>query len=154
MDMELTFRQATAADVPAIVRLLVDDDLGRTRDDASMPLDARYLDAFAAIDRDPNQLLTVVERERELVGCLQITFIPGLSRFGMWRGQIESVRVASSERGHGLGRTMLEWAIAECRRRSCGIVQLTTDKRRGRAHRFYESLGFEASHEGMKLALK
>jgi GNAT superfamily N-acetyltransferase len=152
--MELTFRRATAADVPSIVRLLVDDDLGRTRDDASMPLDARYLDAFAAIDRDPNQLLTVVERDRELVGCLQLTFIPGLSRFGMWRGQIESVRVASSERGHGLGRTMLEWAIAECRRRSCGIVQLTTDKRRGRAHRFYESLGFEASHEGMKLALK
>jgi GNAT superfamily N-acetyltransferase len=153
MGMQLTFRRARAADVLAIVRLLVDDELGRERDDASTPLNARYLDAFAAIDRDPNQLLTVVERGDELVGCLQLTFIPGLSRFGMWRGQIESVRVAASERGRGVGRTMFEWAIAECRRRNCGIVQLTTDKRRGRAHRFYESLGFEASHEGMKRSL-
>jgi len=148
--MDLTFRPARAADLPGIVRLLVDDELGRERDDAGMPLDARYLEAFAAIDRDPNQMLTVVERGGELVGCLQITFIPGLSRFGMWRGQIESVRIASSERGRGLGRTMMEWALAECRKRNCGIVQLTTDKRRHRSHRFYESLGFEASHEGMK----
>ena len=87
------------------------------------------------------------------MGCLQLTFIPGLSRLGMWRGQIESVRVAADQRGSGLGRRLFEWAIAECRARGCGLVQLTTDKSRPDAKRFYESLGFEASHEGMKLSL-
>ena len=149
----MLFRRANAADLVAIVRLLADDDLGRTREDPSTPLDRRYLDAFAAIDRDPNQLLAVADRDGDVVGCLQITFIPGLSRRGAWRGQIESVRVAATERGHGLGRTMFEWAISECRRRNCEFVQLTTDKRRRDAHRFSETLGFEASHEGMKLSL-
>jgi ribosomal protein S18 acetylase RimI-like enzyme len=148
-----TFRRATGADLPAIIRLLADDELGRQREDATLPLSDRYLQAFAAIDSDPNQLLAVVEREHQLIGCLQLTFIPGLSRLGMWRGQIESVRVASTERGSGVGRTMFEWAIEECRRRGCGLVQLTTDKRRPDALRFYEALGFAASHEGMKLAM-
>jgi GNAT superfamily N-acetyltransferase len=149
----LTFRRATTDDLPSVVGLLADDELGSQREDATLPLDARYVDAFAAIEADPNQLLAVVEREHAIIGCLQLTFIPGLSRRGMWRGQIESVRIASSERGGGIGRTMFEWAIEECRRRGCELVQLTTDKRRPDAARFYEALGFSASHEGMKLSL-
>ena len=149
----MNFRRATASDLPAIVALLADDELGRKREDASTPPNQRYVDAFAAIDRDPNQLLAVVERGADIIGCLQLTFIPGLSRLGMWRGQIESVRVASTERGTGVGRTMFEWAIEQCRDRRCELVQLTSDKQRPDALRFYESLGFERSHEGMKLAL-
>jgi ribosomal protein S18 acetylase RimI-like enzyme len=147
-------RPATAEDLPSIVGLLADDDLGRTREDARTPLDPRYLAAFEAMERDPNQRLVVAEQDGRVVGCLQLTFIPGLSRLGMWRGQIESVRVASSERGSGIGRIMFEWAISECRARGCGLVQLTTDKTRGGAHAFYEALGFAASHEGMKLVLE
>ena len=146
-------REATAADLPSIVGLLADDDLGRTREDARAPLDPRYLAAFAAMKRDPNQRLVVAEQDGRVVGCLQLSLIPGLSRLGMWRGQIESVRVAASERGSGIGRIMFEWAIGECRARGCGLVQLTTDKTRGGARSFYEGLGFEASHEGMKLVL-
>ncbi|HSK03835.1 MAG TPA: GNAT family N-acetyltransferase [Kofleriaceae bacterium] len=151
--MPTLLRQATAEDLPSIVRLLADDDLGRSREDARTPLDPRYLAAFAAIEQDPNQRLAVAEQGGRVVGCLQLSFIPGLSRLGMWRGQIESVRVASSERGRGIGRAMLEWAIGECRGRGCGLVQLTTDKTRAGTRAFYEDLGFTASHEGMKLVL-
>lgn len=150
---DLTFRAASEQDLPAIVALLADDELGSSREDASLPLNDAYVDAFAAIDSDPNQLLTVVEKDGAIAGCLQLTFIPGLSRRGMWRGQIESVRIAASQRGSGLGRQMLEWAIEECRSRGCGLAQLTTDKTRKDACRFYASLGFTASHEGMKLSL-
>lgn len=148
-----TLRRATAADLEAIVALLADDVLGRARENPGSPLDPCYAEAFAAIERDPNQLLAVAEEGGAIVGCLQLSFIPGLSRRGLWRGQIESVRVASSRRGGGLGRKLFDWAIEECRRRGCGLVQLTTDKQRPEARRFYESLGFVASHEGMKLAL-
>lgn len=148
-----SFRRAAAADLPAIVALLVDDELGRTREDPGMPPNAKYVEAFAALDRDPNQLLAVVEAGGEIVGCLQLSFIPGLSRLGMWRGQIESVRIARAHRGGGLGRAMFDWAIAECRKRGCGLVQLTSDKTRPEALGFYEALGFKASHEGMKLPL-
>ena len=150
----MLFRPATADDLPAILALLVDDELGKLREDLGPPLDRRYLEAFAAIERDPNQLLAVAEQGGEVIGCLQLTFIPGLSRLGMWRGQIEAVRVAAAQRGSGVGRAMLRWAIEQCRARGCGLVQLTTDKRRDDAHRFYASLGFEASHEGMKLSLR
>jgi len=150
---EPLFRRATKADLPHIIALLADDALGRTREDPSTPLDARYTAAFEALDRDPNQLMVVVEAAGVLVGCLQLSFIPGLSRTGMWRGQIESVRIAASHRGAGLGRTVFEWAIGECRKRGCGLVQLTSDKTRRDAIRFYESLGFRTSHEGMKLDL-
>jgi GNAT superfamily N-acetyltransferase len=149
----LRFRAATAADLPTIIAMIADDQLGTARDDASLPLDQRYLDAFAAIERDPNQMLVVVEQEGAVIGCFQITFIPGVSRRGAWRGQIESVRVARSKRGGGIGTAMFEWAIAECLRRGCNLVQLYTDKSRQDAHRFYERLGFKASHEGMKLSL-
>lgn len=150
---EIFFRPAQASDVVGIVAMLADDDLGRLREDASTPLNTCYTEAFAAIESDPNQLLAVVELGGRLAGCLQLTFVPGLSRMGMWRGQIESVRIASGFRGQGLGRQMFEWAIHECRKRDCKLVQLTTDKSRADARQFYESLGFEASHEGMKLAL-
>lgn len=139
--------------MPAIIALLADDVLGSTREDAASPPNARYVKAFAAIERDANQTMVVVEQAGAVVGCLQLSFIPGLSRLGAWRGQIESVRIASSLRGGGLGRAMVEWAIAQCRERGCELVQLTTDKARPDARRFYESLGFKASHEGMKLAL-
>lgn len=150
---DLIFRRANAADLEDIVALLADDELGRRREDPDPPLNPRYIDAFAAIDADRNQFLAVVEEGGEIVGCLQLSFIPGLSRLGLWRGQIESVRIASSRRGGGLGKRMFEWAIDECRKRGCEIVQLTTDKSRADARRFYEQLGFVASHEGMKLTL-
>jgi ribosomal protein S18 acetylase RimI-like enzyme len=149
----LSFRPAAESDLAGIVAMLADDELGCKREDPSVPLNQKYTDSFAAISRDPNQLLAVVEHKGHLLGCLHLTFIPGLSRLGMWRGQIESVRIATDCRGRGLGRKMFEWAIAECGKRGCGLVQLTTDKSREEAVQFYESLGFRASHEGMKLDL-
>ena len=146
------FRRATSDDLAAIVALLADDPLGRDREDAGADL-AGYRDAFAVIERDPNQLLAVAERGGRVIGALQLSFIPGLTRRGMWRGQIEGVRVAAGERAGGIGRAMLEWAIAACRQRGCGLVQLTSDARRADAHRFYEALGFQATHRGYKLAL-
>jgi ribosomal protein S18 acetylase RimI-like enzyme len=151
--MDVVFRSATVDDLPAIVALLMDDPLGKLREDLSTPLNPAYLAAFEAIERDPNQLLAVADEAGEVVGCLQLSFLPGLSHLGMWRGQIEAVRVASSRRGSGIGKAMIQWAIEQCRGRGCGLVQLTTDKRRVDARRFYEALGFKASHEGMKLAL-
>ena len=144
---------ATASDLPSIVAMLADDALGQGREDPSQPPAAVYVAAFAAIDADPNQHLMVAVEGEGVMGCLQLSFIPGLSRQGMWRGQIESVRVAAPSRGRGLGREMLVWAIERCRERGCGLVQLTTDKSREDAVAFYASLGFKASHEGMKLDL-
>jgi GNAT superfamily N-acetyltransferase len=149
----LNFRRAAPADLPAIIALLADDKLGQGREDAADPPTPAYLAAFAAIAADANQYLAVVEEEGRVIGCLQLSFIPGLSRLGMWRGQIESVRIAADRRGDGLGRQMFVWAIDQCRAHGCGLVQLTTDKQRPEARRFYESLGFVASHEGLKLAL-
>jgi ribosomal protein S18 acetylase RimI-like enzyme len=149
----MLFRAATADDLPAIIALLMDDPLGKLREDLRTLLNPRYPEAFEAMARDPNQLLAVADRDGQVIGCLQITFIPGLSRLGMWRGQIEAVRVASTERGSGVGRAMMLWGSSSAAR-GCGLIQLTTDKRRADAHRFYAALGFEASHEGMKLALQ
>ncbi|MBB5702729.1 ribosomal protein S18 acetylase RimI-like enzyme [Ochrobactrum daejeonense] len=152
-DAAIFIRKAGLADVTVIVAMLADDALGAQREDTRFPLRDEYRNAFAAIDADPNQLLAVVERDREIIGCMQISFIPGLSRLGLWRGQIESVRIASTVRGGGIGRQMIDWAIAQCRERGCGLVQLTTDKSRADALRFYRSLGFVDSHEGLKLTL-
>jgi GNAT superfamily N-acetyltransferase len=149
----VTFRRASTGDLETIVALLADDPIGRERENLGPQLDNRYREAFAAIERDPNQLLAVAERSGDIIGVLQLSFIPGLARRGMWRGQIEGVRVAAGERASGIGRAMLEWAIEECRRRGCGLVQLTSDKRRSAAHGFYEALGFEATHQGYKLSL-
>jgi GNAT superfamily N-acetyltransferase len=149
----IDFRRALASDLPSIIALLADDPLGQAREDGSMPPAASYAAAFEAIDADPNQLLAVVTEGGRVIGTLQITFLPGLSRKGMWRGQIEGVRIAASHRGAGLGGRVLEWAIEQCRAHGCGLVQLTTDRERRDAHRFYDRLGFVASHLGYKKAL-
>jgi len=149
----ITFRRARESDLSAIVGLLADDAIGRLREDTAEPLPVAYSEAFAAIDGDPNQLLAVVTEGEQVVGTLQITFIAGLSRKGAVRGQIEAVRIAAGHRGSGLGRRAFEWAIAECRARGCALVQLTTDRARTDAHRFYEQLGFTASHLGYKKPL-
>ena len=144
-------RRARAEDVPAIVALLADDALGATRES---PDDlAPYQAAFKAIDADPNQQLVVADRDGVVVGCLQLTVIPGLARRAATRSIIESVRVDSGERGSGLGTTMITWAIEESRRLGVDLVQLTSDKSRTDAHRFYERLGFQATHLGFKLQL-
>ncbi|MFN4060169.1 MAG: GNAT family N-acetyltransferase [Paracoccus hibiscisoli] len=144
-------RRARVTDLPAILALLADDPLGAGRED---PTDiARYRTAFDQIDADPAQLLAIAEVAGRVVGTLQLTFIPGLSRGGALRGQIEAVRVARDQRGAGVGRAMMDWAIAECRERGCALVQLTTDRARPDAHRFYDGLGFVPSHLGYKLAL-
>lgn len=150
---ELQFRKAVTEDLADIIDMLADDPLGREREDTSRPIPGAYVEALAAIDSDPNQFLAVAEMDSCVVGCLQLSFIPGLSRLGAWRGLIESVRVADSHQGQGIGRRFFEWAIAECRSRNCRMVQLTTDKTRPDARSFYESLGFTASHDGMKLSL-
>ncbi len=149
----INLRPAQKDDLEAIVALLANDALGSGREDPSLPLISAYEEAFKAIDRDPNQLLAVAASGPEVVGTLQLSFIPGIARTGMWRGQIEAVRVAEAFRNSGLGQRLFEWAIAQCRERGCGLVQLTTDKTRPDAHRFYERLGFEASHIGFKLKL-
>lgn len=148
--MTLAFRKALGTDLLAIVRLLADDELGMNREDGIGDIFS-YRSAFLDIDADPNQFLCVVEDDGQVVGTLQLTFIPGLSRGGAKRGQIEAVRVARDRRNEGIGRAMFDWAIEQCHVQSCALVQLTTDKARPDAHRFYESLGFEASHVGYKL---
>ncbi|GLZ58237.1 GNAT family N-acetyltransferase [Micromonospora sp. NBRC 107095] len=148
---DLIYREAVRADLPAVIALLADDVLGKARDFTEV--DEAYERAFAAIDADPRNQLIVAEQGGDLVGCLQITYIPGLGRHGSERSLIESVRVRSDRRGQGLGRDLMTWAIDQARQRGCALVQLTTDKTRTDAHRFYLSLGFVSSHEGMKLAL-
>jgi GNAT superfamily N-acetyltransferase len=145
------FRTATRADLPAVIALLADDMLGKARD--FTVVDDTYERAFAAIDADPRSLLAIADDDGEVIGCMQITYIPGLGRHGAERAQFEAVRIRSDRRGNGLGRQFMAWAIDQARDRGCALVQLTTDKARTDAHRFYVALGFVASHEGMKLAL-
>ena len=149
----IVFRPATRDDVPAVVSLLAGDELGATRETVGERVDAAYWAAFEAIDADPRNALVVADRAGEVVGCLQLTFIPSLTRRGGERAQIEGVRVHAGLRGAGLGRAMLGWAVDRARERGCRLVQLTTDERRVDAGRFYASLGFRPSHEGMKLEL-
>ena len=151
--MQLIFRKAVATDVARLVSMLSDDELGALREDDSHPLNQRYLGAFREIEKDPNNELTVVESDGEVIGMLQLTFIPYLTYIGSWRCLIEGVRIHSDHRGRGLGRQFFEWAIARAKTRKCRIVQLTSDKERSSALRFYESLGFKATHEGFKLKL-
>ena len=153
LDDGVSLRAATRDDLPAVVALLGDDQLGSTREDAGDL--APYLAAYDAIAADPAQLLVVAvdDDTAAVVGTLQLTFIPGLSRRGSLRAQVEAVRVHAEHRSRGLGAAMLRWAVDEARRRRCTLVQLTTDKARTDAHRFYERLGFSATHEGFKLPL-
>lgn len=148
---DLEIRAADSDDVAPIVAMLADDPLGAQRES---PDDlAPYLTALERLSADPNQHLVVAVREGRVVGTLQLTVIPGLSRRGSTRSIIEGVRVHADERGSGLGTQLIEWAIEESRRRNCQLVQLTSDATRTDAHRFYERLGFEASHVGFKLPL-
>ena len=144
----MEIRRAVAADVPAIVSMLADDPLGASRE---RPGDPSYAEAFAEIDADPRQVLAVATTGDEVVGTLQLTFIPGLSRLGSTRALIEAVRVRTDQRGGGLGGDLIRWAVETARTRGAALVQLTTDASRKDAHRFYERLGFEATHVGMKL---
>lgn len=148
-----TFRPARRDDLIAIVELLADDVLGSTRERLEEPLPSSYTEAFDAIECDPHNTLIVAEQQRGVVGVLQMTLIPGLTYAGGWRAQIEGVRVASDIRGQGLGRALIEHAIELAWGAGCRLVQLTTDKRRPEAAGFYESIGFSATHEGMKLWL-
>lgn len=150
---ELLIRQATRQDVSEVVRLLSDDLLGSQREKYDSVLPHSYYDAFEWIDQDENNELIVGEMAGEIVGTFQLTFIPGMSYGGSWRGQIEAVRVDGRYRNQGIGQRLMEWAIERARQRGCYLVQLTTNKSRSDAHRFYERLGFVASHEGMKLVI-
>lgn len=148
------FRRAEHADLQAIVTLLAQDDLGASREDASLPIAEAYEKAFAAIDADPNQLLAVATDNGIVIGTLQVTIIPNISRMGALRGQIEGVRVAASHQGQGVGKQAFEWTFDYCRSRGCVLVQLTTDTSRSAAHQFYEKLGFVATHIGFKKVLQ
>ncbi|GAA4995381.1 GNAT family N-acetyltransferase [Streptomyces siamensis] len=148
---DLEIRAAVADDVPEIVAMLADDPLGAQRE--SLDDLSPYLAALERLSGDPNQHLMVAVRERRVVGTLQLTVIPGLSRKGATRSVIEGVRIHADERGSGLGTQLIEWAIGESRRQDCQLVQLTSDVTRTDAHRFYERLGFTASHVGFKLPL-
>lgn len=151
---QLVIRPATADDLPAIVHLLADDPLGATRERDVDPLPQPYRDAFAAIDADPmNELVVACTPDGAILGTLQLTITASLSRLGTTRATIEGVRVAATARSLGLGQRLVEWAIARATARGCGVIQLTTDRTRVDAHRFYERLGFVASHVGMKRSL-
>lgn len=153
MERELHFREATEKDVDRIVEMLADDVLGSKRERYEHPLPESYIQAFNAIDTDPNNELVVACQGEEVVGVQQITFTPYLTHQGGWRATIEGVRTSASVRGAGVGTKMIQWAIARAEERGCHLIQLTTDKQRLDALRFYERLGFKATHEGMKLKL-
>jgi ribosomal protein S18 acetylase RimI-like enzyme len=150
---KLSFRTAIRDDLPAIVRMLADDGLGKGREQPVDPLPQAYGDAFDRMAAQPGNDYLLAEIDGEVVGCLQLTVIHGLSRTGMSRAQIEGVRVAGSHRGQGIGEALFREAIDRAQAAGCGLVQLTTDKARPDALRFYEKLGFTASHEGMKREL-
>jgi GNAT superfamily N-acetyltransferase len=149
----LTVRRAQRADLPRLLELLADDELGKNREGVGSD-DPAYIRAFDAIDRDPNQTLLLAELDGRVVGMLQVTFIPGLSQRGAWRANIEAVRVDSSVRRRGIGGWLMSRALENARKRGCRLAQLTSDRRRSEAHRFYERLGFTDSHIGYKLLLE
>ena len=153
-EKNITFRLAQRSDVPSIVRLLADDELGSQREKYAESLPESYYVAFEQIDRDPNHELIVAELDGEVIGTLQLMFLPSISFQGGLRAQVESVRVDKSYQGRGIGSDMMKWTINRARERGAHVVQLTTHKSREDAHRFYERLGFKGTHLGMKLSLK
>ena len=150
---KVSFRLARQADVPAIVRMLAEDELGSQRERFETPLPQAYYTAFEAIQADPNQELIVAELAGEVIGTLQLMYLPSLSYQGGTRTQVESVRVTQGLRNKGIGAEMMKWAIERARQRGCHLMQLTSHKSRTEAHRFYEKLGFTKSHIGMKINL-
>lgn len=149
----MEFRHATEKDLESIVRLLADDALGAKRERYEQPLPRAYVDAFSAIRNQRGNCILLALENAEVIGCLQLTLIPGLARLGMTRAQIEGVRVSAAHRGKGIGEALFQHAIGYAREQGCGLVQLTTDKSRDDAQRFYQRLGFVDSHVGMKLML-
>ncbi len=148
----MKFRKATRNDISEIVEMIADDELGKTRENFQTPLPTEYLNAFENINADQNQELIVVENENsEIIGTLQLSFIQYLTYRGGVRAQIEAVRIRKDKRGHGIGKTMFEWAVNRAKERNAHLLQLTTDKKRLKAIKFYEDLGFKATHEGMKI---
>jgi len=152
--MNLSFRKATAEDLPLLIKMLADDRLGKQREDSSIPPNKAYIQAFKQIDSDQNNHLIVAQSKQQIVGMLQLTFIPYLTHTGSWRCLIEGVRIDRNHRGKGLGKQLIQWAIKQAREKDCTIVQLSSDKQRPAAINFYERLGFKASHEGFKLILR
>jgi ribosomal protein S18 acetylase RimI-like enzyme len=151
--MKLTFRKAAEQDLDSIVKMLSDDILGSKRERYEQPLPISYIKAFRAIDTDPNNELIVACLQEEVVGVQQITFTPYITHQGGWRATVEGVRTASAVRGQGAGTELIQYAIQRAKDRGCHLIQLTTDKQRPEALRFYEKLGFHATHEGLKLKL-
>ena len=148
----MKFREATKTDLLQIVEMIADDELGKTRENYQIPLPVEYLNAFEKINSDENQELIVVENEDlEIIGTLQLSFIQYLTYRGGIRAQIEAVRIRNDKRGLGIGKIMFEWAINRAKERKAHLLQLTTDKKRPKAIKFYEKLGFKQSHEGMKM---
>lgn len=152
----MIFRKATKNDLPFIVKLMANDKLGKLRENYQEPLPESYYEAFEVIYSDPNQELMVaeMENESEIAGTFQLTFIPYLSYQGKLRAQIENVFVREDLTGQGIGKKIFEWAIERSKKRNAHLLQLTSDKQRPSAIKFYENLGFIASHEGMKLHFK
>ncbi len=153
LNAEIQFREAAEQDLDKIVGMLADDELGRKRERHEQPLPESYKKAFLAISSDPNNELVVAYQGDEVIGVQQITFTPYLTHQGGWRATIEGVRISSSFRGKGLGTEMINYGIRRAKERGCHLVQLTTDKKREDALRFYEQLGFKATHEGLKMKL-
>jgi len=151
---DIVFRLATREDLPSIVRMLADDDLGSQREQEESPLPESYYSAFEQIHKDPNHELIVAERNGEVIGTLHLMFLPSISFQGGLRAQVESVRVDKRFQSQGIGSEMMKWAMDRARQRGAHLVQLTSHKSRLDAHRFYERLGFEGSHLGMKINLK
>ncbi|MBQ4819071.1 GNAT family N-acetyltransferase [Aquimarina sp. MMG016] len=151
----MIFRKATENDVPIIIEMIADDELGKKRENFQKPLPNEYIKAFEKINSDENQELIVVENKNsEIVGTLQLSFIQYLTYRGGIRAQIEAVRIRKDKRGLGIGKTMFEWAINRAKERKAHLLQLTTDKKRIKSIKFYENLGFTMSHEGMKMHFK
>lgn len=153
-DTSVRIRLAVASDLEDIVRMLADDPLGARREQFERPLPEAYRRAFEAIDRDPgNELVVATDEDDRPIAVLQLTFTPFITHRGGWRASIEGVRVDTRLRSSGVGRQLISWAISRARDRGCHVIQLTSDKSRTEAIRFYEGLGFKATHEGMKLSL-
>ncbi len=149
----LSYRRAKKSDLPQLIKMLADDQLGATREDSSTPLNPAYISAFEKINSDPNNKLIVVEINNTIIGMLQITYIPYLSHKGAWRCLIEAARIHKDHRSQGYGSEVFKWAIEQAKNKKCHIVQLTSNKEKSSAIRFYKAPGFNATHEGFKLIL-